>query len=52
MKDIFYADWEPCTVCDAPIGSGDEPGTVFMDNGWPVPVCSVACTTSHYSEEG
>ena len=47
---IDYADTEPCTVCDAPIGSGDEPGTVFMDNGMAVPVCSVACTTIHYTD--
>ena len=49
---ITYSDDEPCTVCDARIGSGDEPGAVFMDNGFPVPVCSVACTNVHYSEEG
>lgn len=39
-----------CWICSGPVDTGDEPGAVFMDNGVPVPVCSVACTTVHYAE--
>ena len=53
MRDIdFTLLGDHCWVCSGSVDSGDEPGAVFMDNGTPVAVCSVACTTVHYSEEG
>lgn len=42
---------EECWICDRNIYEGDEPGHGFMDNGEPVPLCSVACTTTFYADE-